>query len=68
MCYLLALKETELCLCLYHRIRVHGTLYYRLTGTLVYQAPDWACYINAVALNRGSIYGDLVIAQAESTP
>jgi hypothetical protein len=37
-------------------------------NALVYQAPDWACFINAIALNDGSIYGELVIAQAESTP
>jgi hypothetical protein len=40
----------------------------RHTIALVYQAPDWPCFINAVALNHGSIYGDLVIAQAKSTP
>jgi hypothetical protein len=38
------------------------------TSMLVYQAPDWPCFINAVALNRGSIYGELVIALAYSTP
>jgi hypothetical protein len=27
-----------------------------------------ACFINAVELNSGSIYVDLVIAQAKSTP
>jgi len=38
------------------------------TEVLVYQATDWPCIINALELNRGSIYGDLVIAQAKSTP
>jgi hypothetical protein len=37
-------------------------------SALVYQAPDWPCFINAIALNAGSIYGELVIAQAKSTP
>jgi len=40
----------------------------RHTIVVVYQAPDWACFINAVELNDRSIYGDLVIAQAKSTP
>jgi hypothetical protein len=35
---------------------------------LVYQRPDWPFFINEVALNAGSIYGDLAIAQAKSTP
>lgn len=35
---------------------------------LVYQASDCPSFINAVALNAGSIYGDLVIAQVKSTP
>jgi len=35
---------------------------------LVYQDPDWACIIKALGLNDGSIYGDLVIARAKSTP
>jgi hypothetical protein len=38
------------------------------TGMLVYQDPDWPCFLNALELNAGSIYGDLVIAQAKSTP
>jgi hypothetical protein len=37
-------------------------------SALVYQAPDWPCFINAIALNAGSIDGELVIAQAKSTP
>jgi hypothetical protein len=37
-------------------------------SALVYQAPDWPCFINTIALNAGSIYGELVIAQAKSTP
>ena len=35
---------------------------------LVYQASDWAWFIKAVVLNHRSIYGELVIAQAKSTP
>lgn len=35
---------------------------------LAYQATDWACFIKGLALNAGSIYGELVIAQAKSTP
>lgn len=35
---------------------------------LVYQGADWPCYIKAIGLNPGSIYGDLVIAWAKSTP
>jgi hypothetical protein len=38
------------------------------TEGLVYQAPDWPWFIKAVELNARSIYGDLVIAQAKSTP
>jgi hypothetical protein len=38
------------------------------TDSLVYQDPDWPCFIKAIELNRRSIYGDLVIAQARSTP
>ena len=49
------------------RLNLDSILRWR-TGALVYQAPDWPCYINALELNRGSIYGDLVIARAESTP
>jgi hypothetical protein len=44
------------------------SLFDRHTIALVYQATDWACYINALVLNPGSIYVDLVIAQAKSTP
>ena len=40
----------------------------RHTIALVYQARDWPCIIKALVLNAGSIYGDLVIAQAISTP
>jgi hypothetical protein len=35
---------------------------------LVCQAPDWPWFIKALELNARSIYGDLVIAQAKSTP
>jgi hypothetical protein len=38
------------------------------TGGLVYQGPDWPCFLNALELNAGSIDGDLVIAQAKPTP
>lgn len=38
------------------------------TDVLVYQDPDWPCFIKALGLNPGSIYGELVIAQAKSTP
>lgn len=35
---------------------------------LVYQDLDWPWFIKAIELNPGSVYGDLVIAQAKSTP
>lgn len=35
---------------------------------LVYQDPDWPSFIKGLELNRYSIYGELVIAQAKSTP
>jgi len=35
---------------------------------LVYQDPDWPCFIKAIGLNARSIYGELVIAPAKSTP
>ena len=35
---------------------------------LVYQAPDRPRVIIPVKLNDGSLYGDLVIAQVDSTP
>jgi hypothetical protein len=38
------------------------------TAALVYQASDWACFIKALELNHCSIYAELVIAQAKSTP
>jgi hypothetical protein len=37
------------------------------TAALVYQGADWPWFIKAIELNRRSIYGDLVIAQARST-
>jgi len=45
-----------------------GSFFSRHTGPLVYQGPDWPCFIKGLGLNDGSIYGDLVIAQAKSTP
>lgn len=44
------------------------SIFGRLANALVYQATDWPCFVKAVALNPGSIDGDLVIAQAKSTP
>jgi hypothetical protein len=48
-------------------MNINSFLFWR-TGVLVYQAPDWPCFIKALELNGGSIYGDLVIAQGKSTP
>jgi hypothetical protein len=45
-----------------------NSLFNQWPSALVYQEADWPCFINAVALNSGSIYGELVIAQAKSTP
>jgi hypothetical protein len=39
-----------------------GSEFYRCATALVYQVADWPCFINEVALNGGSIYGDLAIA------
>jgi hypothetical protein len=38
------------------------------TAGLVYQEPDWPWFIKTIELNPSSIYGDLVIAPAKSTP
>jgi hypothetical protein len=44
------------------------SVFARHAAALVYQGPDWPCFIKAIELNAGSIYGDLVIAQGKSTP
>jgi hypothetical protein len=36
--------------------------------TLVYQASDQPCFVNIVEMNWSSLYGDLEIALAYSTP